>query len=951
LRKYLSFESIINYGGDLPNEMIERSHNQSTEDKMIGITSYGAYIPRLRLDRMSIFQGIGWLAPAVITVAQGERSFCNWDEDSVTMAVAAAKDCLAGMDKENVEALYLASTTLPYEDRLNAGIVGTALNLRGDILAADITSSLKAGTTSAVTAVESVKSGEKSQILVVAADRREARAASMHEMWFGDGAAALLFGNEGVIAEYIGAYSVTHDFVSHYRGSGRQYDYSWEERWIRDEGYSKIIPQTIEGLLSKLKLTIGDIQKLIYPCLFTRTHAQIAQSLGAAPEIVPDNMHEVCGETGAAHPLVMLVRALEDAQPGERIVVAGFGQGCDAICFQVTENIRNLPARNGVRGSLENRKVVSNYIKYLKFRNILETEEGIRAEGPTQTALTALWRKRGMVLGLVGGRCTKCGTPQFPPMDICVNPQCGAIHSQEKYEFADIPANIMSYTGDMLAVSEDPPAIYGMVQFEGGGRLMADFTDCELGDLQVGLPVKMVFRRHSFDLAHGFIGYFWKAVPVPTGEEIEEGIDEEKEIPEIRFDDKAAIVTGAGGGLGRAYALGLAARGAKVVVNDLGGTRDGSGKGSQRPADEVVKEILAAGGKAVANYDSVTTVEGGKKIVQTALDHYGKVDILINNAGILKDKSFTKMTPEMWEDVLKVHLHGAFHVTQPAFEAMKEGGYGRIVMTTSAAGLYGNFGQTNYSAAKMGLVGLMNTLKLEGEKYNIKVNTVAPIATTRLTEDVMPGDLAERLKPELVAPLVLYLCSEQCSDSGLILNAGGGFFNRAAFFSGRGILIGDGKEVPSMEEIHRNWDKIDSLEEAREYREMNTALMSMMSASLAVDKNKVPQEKSKFDLSEFFSRMPEYFQKEAAAGVDVIFQFNISGAGGGDWNVMVKGGKCKVEKGVHSKPTTIIKMSAEDFQQYVAGKLPSMQAFREGKLKVEGDLMKSQLIEKIFKFK
>jgi 3-hydroxy-3-methylglutaryl CoA synthase/NAD(P)-dependent dehydrogenase (short-subunit alcohol dehydrogenase family)/putative sterol carrier protein len=915
------------------------------EDNMSGIIAYGAYIPRLRLDRMSIFQGIGWLAPAVITVAQGERSFCNWDEDAITMAVAAAKDCLIGMDKRKVEALYLASTTLPFKDRLNAGVVSTALNLKQNILALDMTSSLKAGTTSIVAALESIKSEEKDQILVTATDMRETKAASHYEMWFGDGAAALLLGNDNVIAKYVGSHSITMDFVSHYRTSGRQYDYTWEERWVRDEGYGKIIPQAIEGLLSKLGLTIDDIQKLVYPCLFTRTHGQIARSLGAGPEIVLDNMHEVCGETGAAHPLVMLVRALEDAEPGDRIIVAGFGQGCDAICFEVTENIHNLPPREAVRGSLENRKQVNNYFKFLKFRNLITTEEGIRAEAPSQTALSTLWRKREMVLGLVGGKCTKCGTPQFPKMDICVNPECAATHSQEDYEFADIPAAIMSYTGDMLAVSEDPPAIYGMVQFEGGGRLMADFSDCELGDLKVGLPVKMVFRRHAVDPERGFIGYFWKAVPLVTADEVEE----REEVAEIRFDDQVAIVTGGGGGLGRAYALTLAKHGAKVVVNDLGGARDGSGKGSSRPADEVVQEILEAGGEAIANYDTVATQEGGERIVQAALDQYGKVDILINNAGILRDKSFAKMTTEMWEDVLTVHLQGTYNVTQPAFRAMREQGYGRIVMTTSAAGLYGNFGQTNYGAAKMGVVGLMNTLKLEGEKYNIKVNTVAPLAITRLTEDVMPDEFREQLKPELVTPLVLYLCSDGCKDSGLILNAGGGFFNRAAFFTGRGVLIGDGKEVPTLEQIHQHWQEIDSLENAREYPDANTALIAMMTPA-AVEERETPEGGGESDVKAIFDRMPEHFQKEAAAGLDVVFQFSISGSGGGDWHVTVKGGECEVGSGVHSKPTTTIKMTDDDFMQYVSGKLPAMQAYTAGRLKVEGDLMKSQLIEKLFKF-
>jgi len=793
---------------------------------MIGITSYGGYIPRLRLNRTSIYQGIGWLVPATVMVAQGERAFCNWDEDSVTMAVAASRDCLAGLDRSKVDGLYLASTTLPFADRLNAGIVATALNLRADILTADFTSALKAGTSALVAALEAIESGERKSVLVAASDKREARAASFYEMWYGDGAASILLGNENVIAEFEGAYSVSYDFVDHYRGTGQRFDYTWEERWVREEGYGKIMPEAINGLLAKLGISIGEVDKVVYPCFIKRQHAIIAKIIGATRGQVMDNMHEVCGETGAAHPLVMLVRALEGANPGERIIVAGFGQGCDALCFEVTESISDLPERNGITGSLESKKSTDNYLKYLKFRNLIVTETGIRAEAPNQTAMTALWRKRKMILGMVGGKCAECGTPQFPKMDICVNPDCGAFHSQEDYEFADRSATVKSFTGDMLAVSDDPPAIYGLVQFEDGGRFMADFTDCEMDDLKVGMPVKMAFRIHHADEERGFTGYFWKAVP------------QVGESAEIRFDGQVAIVTGAGGGLGRVYALELAKRGAQVVVNDLGGARDGSGSGSARPADVVVQEIVAAGGEAVANYDSVATLEGGEAIVQTALDNFGRVDILINNAGILRDKSFVKMTPEMWEGVLAVHLQGAYNVTRPAFRAMREntppltggpgGGYGRVVMTTSAAGLFGNFGQANYSAAKMGLVGMMNTLKLEGQKYNIHVNTVAPLAATRLTEDVMPPDLLAKLKPEFVAPLVLYLCAEQCGESGMILNAGGGFFSRAAVVSAPVVQVGDGQKAPTLEDIHRHWAEIDSLEGWREYHDANAMLMDML---------------------------------------------------------------------------------------------------------------------------
>ncbi|NIM96280.1 MAG: SDR family NAD(P)-dependent oxidoreductase [Anaerolineales bacterium] len=417
----------------------------------------------------------------------------------------------------------------------------------------------------------------------------------------------------------------------------------------------------------------------------------------------------------------------------------------------------------------------------------------------------------------------------------------------------------------------------------------------------------------------------------------------------IHFDGRVAIVTGAGGGLGRAYALGLAQRGAKVVVNDLGGAPDGTGKGGKKAADKVVKEIVEAGGEAVANYDTVATVEGGERIVQTALEHYGRVDILINNAGILRDKSFGKMTPEMWESVETVHLDGAFNVTKPAFREMRERGYGRIVMTTSAAGLFGNFGQTNYGAAKMGIVGMMNTLKLEGAKYNIQVNTVAPLAATRLTEDVMPAEFLEQLTPEHVAPLVLYLCSEECTDTGLIINAGGGFFGRSGIVSGPSIQVGDGESPASLGMIHQAWGDIGSIEGAQEYTEANAALIAMMTQPAIEEKGESPAVEVAVSVDTIFREMPQDFQPEASEGVDVVFQFNISGPGGGDWYVVVKDGECEVEAGLHGSPTTTIKMSEDDFIKYVSGELPAMQAYTAGKLKVEGDLMKSQLIEKLFK--
>lgn len=480
---------------------------------MIGVTAYGAYIPKLRLNRMNIVQAMGWFAPAIMAVAQGERSACNWDEDALSMCVESSRDCLTGINKRAVDALYLASTTLPYADRQNAGIVSTALNLREDIVTADFTSSLKSSTTAILAALDALRAGTRKQVLVTASDRRETKAAYFYEMWFGDGAASLLLGDENVIAEFKGSYSVSADFVDHYRGVGKKFDYMWEERWVRDEGYAKLIPKAVGGLLDRCGLSMNDVAKVVYPCFIKTEHAAIAKRLGITPERVQDNMHEVCGETGAAHPLVMFVKALEEASPGDKIVLASFGQGCDALLFEITDDISKLPPRRGVTGSLAHRRDIDNYLKFAKFRDLIAVEMGIRGEAGGQTAMSTLWRKRKMILGLVGSKCTRCGYPHFPPQEICVNPQCGAMHEMEDYEFADKTAKVIMFTEDMLAVSVEPPAIYGLIQFDGGGRMMADFTDCAPGTIKVGQSMRMSFRKRWEDRERGYHGYFWKAVP------------------------------------------------------------------------------------------------------------------------------------------------------------------------------------------------------------------------------------------------------------------------------------------------------------------------------------------------------------------------------------------------------------------------------------------------------
>jgi NAD(P)-dependent dehydrogenase (short-subunit alcohol dehydrogenase family) len=271
--------------------------------------------------------------------------------------------------------------------------------------------------------------------------------------------------------------------------------------------------------------------------------------------------------------------------------------------------------------------------------------------------------------------------------------------------------------------------------------------------------------------------------------------------------DRVIVVTGAGGGLGREYALTLAREGASVVVNDLGGSRDGTGAGSAM-ADRVVAEIKEAGGRAVANYASVADADGAANIIKTAVDEFGAVHGVVSNAGILRDGTFHKMTFEAWDAVLKVHLYGGYNVIRAAWPYFREQSFGRVVVATSTSGLFGNFGQANYGAAKLGLVGLINTLAREGAKYNIKTNAVAPIATTRMTQDVMAPDLRDELVPEFVAPVVAYLCTEEVSDSASVLLVRGGSVRQIAQFQTGGATF---DAPPAVADVAAQWAEITDL--------------------------------------------------------------------------------------------------------------------------------------------
>jgi hydroxymethylglutaryl-CoA synthase len=477
-----------------------------------GILAFGAYIPERRLQRAVILSAHGWFAGGLGGLAKGERAVANWDEDTITMAVEAARDCLASIDRASVAAVTLASTTLPFADRLNAGVVKEALALSDAIVAGDATGSQRAGTTGLIQAL----TGSGTQ-LVVGAELRKARPASEAEMIQGDGAAALLVGSGDVVARFLGAHSETVDFVDHFRATGVPFDYGWESRWVRDEGYAKLLAGAIKTALMKFGVAGDAIDKAAIAVPVKGVPESLTKAAGIRPDCVCDTLGGVLGDAGAAHPLLMLAAALETAKSGDKILVASFGQGADILLFEATDALARLPKRLGVAGHLARRREDKNYLRFLFHRGLVELERGQRAELDRKQPGTSLYRNRRAVLGLIGGRCTKTGTVQFPKSEIGVNPNDRAQGTQEDYPLAERTAKIVTHTADVLGYSPNPPNYYGTIDFEGGGRLVAEFTDCAVEDIEVGREMRMMFRIKAVDEKRDFIKYFWKAAPISRG--------------------------------------------------------------------------------------------------------------------------------------------------------------------------------------------------------------------------------------------------------------------------------------------------------------------------------------------------------------------------------------------------------------------------------------------------
>ena len=479
---------------------------------MVGITGYSAYIPRLRLQRSAIAAAHVWSDPAYAGKGRGERAMCSWDEDAITMGVEAARGLVVN---GRPEALMFASTSGPFADRQQAGIVATALSLEGELRTLDVTASQRAALGALSQACASVRAGAR-EVLLVASEKRRSMAKSPGELAWGDGAVGVSIGAGNVLLELVGGTVDTVDFLDHYRGAEKEFDYDWEERWIRDEGLAKIVPATVARLLENTGVSASEIAHFVLPSTIRRAARLVARRCGLAGEAVVDDLAGQLGETGAAHPLFMALYALETrVKPGELLLVCSFANGCEALLFRATDAVTDYSSPQPVGAALAARQPEDNYFKYLAFNDLVRIEEGKRGEAAEfQTSLSAAYRNRDMLLGLVGGRCTRCGTLQFPRTRVCVNPQCRATDTQEPWSFRDEPAKIVSWSADYLAYTPNPPSHYGMIDFENGGRLMTDFTDVEVGEIDVGMPVEMRFRIKSRDRQRGMPRYFWKAVPV-----------------------------------------------------------------------------------------------------------------------------------------------------------------------------------------------------------------------------------------------------------------------------------------------------------------------------------------------------------------------------------------------------------------------------------------------------
>ncbi|HKP84835.1 MAG TPA: OB-fold domain-containing protein [Blastocatellia bacterium] len=471
---------------------------------MTGITSFGAYIPYYRLAHAEIARAWGGRA------SDGERAVANVDEDSITMAVEAVRDLLSGRDPNEADGLLFATTTSPYSEKQASALIATVADLRHDVRTADCANSLRSATTAIRAALDSVESGSASKIIIAAADTRLAPPRSSAERSFGDAASAIEVGRDKVIAKIIASHSTVDEMTDLWRKGDDPFVSGWEERFAVTQGYQRVVNQAVGELFERAAIGPSEISKAIFYAPDQGSLAGVAKSLKLRADQIPDHLFSRVGNTGAGMPLLVLSSVLESASAGEKLLVVGYGSGCDALLFEVTDEIESAKAgpRRGVKGHLSSKASLTSYERYAKFRELIETDAP-RRQLPSASA-PQIWRRRDDIYKLHGYRCLNCGKVQYPYQRVCIS--CQSRDNFESVRLADKRATLFTYTVDFLNADPDPPTVMTVVDFEGGGRAYLQMTDRDPAEVKIEQTVEMTFRR-MYE-AEGFTNYYWKCRPV-----------------------------------------------------------------------------------------------------------------------------------------------------------------------------------------------------------------------------------------------------------------------------------------------------------------------------------------------------------------------------------------------------------------------------------------------------
>ena len=470
---------------------------------MACIRSTGAYIPFYRLNREEIGRAWG-------NAQRGEKAVVNYDEDSITMAVEAGMDCLAGFSGKDIDTLYFASTTSPYREKQAATLIANALDLPRTITTADFSGSLRAGTNALKAAVDAVSSDPKRNVMVIVSDSRLGVPGSSLEQVFGDGAAAFIIGSEGsvVISE---SYSHTEEIIDVWRTQDDTYVKTWEDRFVFTEGYVANVREAVSAFLKKLDLTPSDFTRVVLSAPDQRNHRNGCKMLKLEKEQIQNSLLDQIGNTGAAHALMMLVNCLEEAKAGDKILLANYGDGCDLFMLQVEGEFPKNENRRGVKGFLDSKRMIKNYEKYIQMKKLMRVETG-RRRPPAMSSAAVLHRDKNMVLGLYASKCKGCSRLFFPPQRVCM--YCRTKDEYDTVRLADKKGNLFTFSKDFLAQSIDPPIITSIVHLdvEDGIRIFCTMSDRDPDAVKIDMPVEMTFKKMSE--AEGFYNYFWKCRPI-----------------------------------------------------------------------------------------------------------------------------------------------------------------------------------------------------------------------------------------------------------------------------------------------------------------------------------------------------------------------------------------------------------------------------------------------------